>query len=59
MGSSEQAKGAEQINSALMQMDNVIQTNASASEEIAAMADELKSKSMDLNHAVSFFSYQR
>ena len=55
MGSSEQAKGAEQINSALMQMDNVIQTNASASEEIAAMADELKSKSMDLNHAVSFF----
>ncbi|MBF9015765.1 MULTISPECIES: methyl-accepting chemotaxis protein [unclassified Oceanispirochaeta] len=54
-GSKEQATGAQQINTALLQMDEVIQANASSSEEIAAMAEELKKKSEDLNSAVSFF----
>jgi len=54
-GSKEQAGGAEQINSALLQMDKVIQANASSSEQIAAMAEELKKKSEDLTGAVSFF----
>jgi len=54
-GSREQAAGAEQINQALMQMDQVIQTNAASSEQIAAMAEELKDKSDDLNKSISFF----
>ena len=55
-GSREQASGAEQINSALIQMDGVIQSNASASEQIAAMAESLKRKSDDLTRLVSFFT---
>ncbi len=55
LGSREQATGAEQINTALMQMDKVIQSNASSSEQIAAMAEELKNRSSELNEAVSFF----
>ena len=54
-GSNEQAKGAEQINSALLQMDQVIQANASSSEQIAAMSEELKNKSDELDDLVSFF----
>ena len=54
-GSNEQAKGAEQINSALLQMDQVIQGNASSSEQIAAMSEELKNKSDELDRLVSFF----
>ncbi len=54
-GSVEQAKGAEQINSALLQMDDVIQANASASEETAAMAEVMKRNAENLSEAVSFF----
>ena len=54
-GSEEQAKGAEQVNTALMQMDDVIQANAAASEEIASMAEELRRNSDDLNEAIGFF----
>ncbi|OQY32752.1 MAG: hypothetical protein B6241_10030 [Spirochaetaceae bacterium 4572_59] len=54
-GSNEQARGAEQINTALLQMDKVIQSNASSSEQIAAMSEELKKKSENLDRIVSFF----
>ena len=54
-GSKEQSNGAEQINQALLQMDQVIQSNASSSEQIAAMAVKLKSESEDLSGAVSYF----
>ncbi|MDC7233865.1 MAG: methyl-accepting chemotaxis protein [Spirochaetales bacterium] len=54
-GSKEQATGAHQVNTALLQMDKVIQANASSSEQIAAMAEELKKKSENLTSAVSFF----
>ncbi|MDC7232606.1 MAG: methyl-accepting chemotaxis protein [Spirochaetales bacterium] len=55
-GSNEQAKGAEQINTALLQMDEVIQSNAASSEEIASMADELKQNADVLADLVSFFT---
>lgn len=58
-GSIEQTKGAEQINAALLQMDEVIQANASASEEIAAMADILKKNSHELDEAVGFFTVNK
>jgi methyl-accepting chemotaxis protein len=54
-GSNEQARGAEQINTALLQMDQVIQANAASSEEIASMADQLKSQSTELTRMVGFF----
>ncbi|QEN08823.1 methyl-accepting chemotaxis protein [Oceanispirochaeta crateris] len=54
-GSNEQAKGADQINIALLQMDKVIQSNAASSDQIASMAETLKNKSVDLAKLVSFF----
>ena len=54
-GSIEQANGSDQINTALLQMDKVIQDNASSSEQIAAMSEELKNKSDALAEMVSFF----
>ena len=43
--SEEQYKGAEQVNAALLQMDSVIQTNASSSDKIAEMSRELLEQS--------------
>ncbi len=54
-GSNEQARGAEQINTALLQMDKVIQSNAASSEEIASMAEDLKDKSQILSELVNYF----
>lgn len=53
--SKEQAGGADQINSALVQLDSVIQSNASASEEMAATAEELSSQAEQLQESMSFF----
>ncbi len=54
--SSEQSQGAGQINQALQQLDGVIQKNASASEQMAATAEELSSHSQHLQEAVSAFN---
>ncbi len=67
--SREQNAGAEQINKAIIQLDAVIQSNASTSEElsslseelagqseeIAATAEQLNARAMALNEAVAFF----
>ncbi len=53
--SREQALGAGQINTAIMQLDQVIQHNASSSEELAATAEELSSQSDHLLDTVGFF----
>ena len=53
--SKEQSSGAGQISSAMIQLDNVIQNNASASEEMASMAEELSGQSKQLSEAISFF----
>ena len=55
MASNEQNKGAEQINSALVQLDTVVQQNASSSEELASMAEELTSQAEAMRDAVSYF----
>ncbi len=52
----EQESGASQINSAVLQLDQVIQQNASASEQLSAMASKLASESRDLRETVSFFN---
>jgi methyl-accepting chemotaxis protein len=55
VASREQDSGADQINRALAQLDQVIQQNASFSEEMAATAEGLASQAEQLQTAVSFF----
>ena len=52
----EQESGASQINSAVLQLDQVIQQNASAAEELSAMADNLASQARTLRDTVAFFN---
>jgi methyl-accepting chemotaxis protein len=40
----------------VLQLDQVVQQNASASEEIASMAEELSSQAAQLNETVGFFT---
>ena len=56
--SREQALGAGQINTAIMQLDQVIQHNASSSEELAATAEELSSQSDHLLDTMRFFKIE-
>lgn len=51
----EQNTGAQQINKALLQLDQVVQANASAAEESAAMAEELSSHAGMLQDTIEFF----
>lgn len=50
--SKEQATGIQQMNSVMAEMDNVVQSNASASEESASAAEELSSQSTELKNMV-------
>lgn len=51
----EQEAGAEQISRTLVQLDNVVQQNASASEEMASMAEELAGQAEQLQATVAYF----
>jgi len=53
--SHEQRMGVDQIDKAITRLDTVIQQNASGSEEMAAMAEELSGQSQQLAAVVSFF----
>ncbi|MDA8424581.1 MAG: methyl-accepting chemotaxis protein, partial [Treponema sp.] len=53
--SREQSAGAEQIGKAVVQLDTVIQQNASASEELASMAEELNSQAETLAETLTYF----
>ncbi len=53
--SSEQERGVDQMNIAINQLNEVVQTNASSSEEMAATSEELNSKSEFMLETVSFF----
>jgi methyl-accepting chemotaxis protein len=55
--SQEQATGSGQIGKAVVQLDTVIQQNASASEEMASMAEELSGQAEQLAHTISFFNF--
>lgn len=52
---SEQSTGALQVNKAIQQLDQVIQANAGASEEMASTAEELASQAEVLQAAMGFF----
>jgi methyl-accepting chemotaxis protein len=53
--SREQDAGCEQIARAIDQLDQVIQLNASASEEMASTAEELASQAESLQESIAFF----
>lgn len=52
--SSEQDSGAQQINEALMQLNNITQQNSAAAEQLAASANALEDLSIKLNETTSF-----
>ncbi|MBI2419648.1 MAG: MCP four helix bundle domain-containing protein [Ignavibacteriales bacterium] len=54
--SNEQNTGAEQINKAIQQLDQVIQQNVTASEELAATAVNFTSQADHLQNVMSFFT---
>jgi methyl-accepting chemotaxis protein len=51
--SAEQAKGIEQINTAVSQMDKITQSNASSAEESASASEELSAQARELDVAVN------
>ena len=53
--SQEQSEGIGQINTAMSQLNQITQQNASASEELASTAEELSSQAQQLQHTVAFF----
>jgi methyl-accepting chemotaxis protein len=53
--SREQDSGSGQINKALQQLDQVIQANASSSEEMSATSDELARQAVQMQNAIAFF----
>ncbi len=53
--SKEQGSGIDQINTAMTQLDGVVQQNASASEELAGMSEELSGQAEQLASAIAFF----
>lgn len=54
--SKEQSRGIEQVNHAVMQMDDVTQHNAALVEQAAAAAKSLEKQAADLNGAISVFT---
>ena len=56
--SNEQSSGIEQVNQALIQMDEVTQQNAALVEEAAASAESMRNQAEVLAHAVSVFKLE-
>ncbi|MBN2651042.1 MAG: cache domain-containing protein [Spirochaetales bacterium] len=54
-GGKEQSKGIEQINETLIELDKTVQNNASASENLASVSDDLEHQSLSLKKLASFF----
>jgi methyl-accepting chemotaxis protein len=57
--SAEQRSGAEQINAALAQLNQVTQQNASSSEELASASTNFNNQSGKLKETVSFFKLDK
>lgn len=53
--SNEQDSGANQINMAIGQLDQVVQKNATAAEESASMSEELAGQADVLKETIGFF----
>ena len=57
--SREQLSGVQQISQAMDQLDQVIQKNASSSEEVASTAEELASQAEELQSSIAFFTVKQ
>lgn len=55
----EQLHGAEEVNTALQQLDQVTQQNSSASEELSSTSEELASQAVQLQESIAFFKVNR
>lgn len=53
--STEQSSGVDLINDNILNLDNVVQQNASMSQEVASTAEELSGQSQQLQHTMSYF----
>ncbi len=57
--SREQSMGAEQINRAILQLDQVTQQNVATSQEMANMAEELTTQAEDLQQEMALFKTEK
>jgi methyl-accepting chemotaxis protein len=48
--------GSDQVNTALQQLNQVVQKNAANAEEVAATSEELNSQSINMKELVSYFN---
>jgi methyl-accepting chemotaxis protein len=55
----EQSSGTDQIAKAVTQLEQVIQSNAAASEELASTAEELAAQAEQLKQSMSFFTVSK
>ncbi|MFZ2368865.1 MAG: methyl-accepting chemotaxis protein [Azonexus sp.] len=53
--SQEQTVGVDQVNTAMSQLSQITQQNASASEELAATAEEMSGQALNLQELMAFF----
>jgi methyl-accepting chemotaxis protein len=53
--SQEQSSGADEINRTMQQLDQVVQSNAAAAEELASVSEELRGQTNTLEDTISFF----
>ena len=53
--SREQSTGIEQVNSAMLQMDSVMQSNSSQTEQLSATANTLASNALQLEQSIGRF----
>ncbi len=56
--SSEQSSGVGQINTAMSQLNQITQQNASSSEELAATAEEMSGQAAQLQEVMGFFKVE-
>jgi len=56
--SSEQASGVHQINEAIAQVNQTMQHNAAASEELSATSEEMNAQALQLQESVNYFTLE-
>ena len=56
--SSEQASGVHQINEAIAQVNQTMQHNAAASEELSATSEEMNVQALQLQNSVNYFTLE-
>ena len=57
--SQEQTVGVDQVNSAIVQLSQITQQNASASEELAATSEEMSGQASSLQELMGFFTIEQ